>query len=189
MDAPQPAQWVRLTSFLGLYGEVEADLLVANLQGHGIAAVRLPMQPLSALLGAPAVILPIEVLVPAEAWDDASALLGEQPRMTVPRPVGAVAQWWATARLLGVAAETCGVMAVGEGLAAWLSTFFAIAFGVAVLFLLRAGVRMIGWLAAEQRPLPDRRVIGTAIAVWTLLIVVVSVLSWIVSFVPTVLAR
>ena len=46
------AGWITVASYLGLDGDLQADLLVMNLQGNGIPALRLPSLPMTVLLPA-----------------------------------------------------------------------------------------------------------------------------------------
>jgi hypothetical protein len=67
MDAETPQQWICVGSYLGIDGDLQADLLVTNLQGADIPAVRLPILPTTVLPMANwPMIRPARVFVPKE---------------------------------------------------------------------------------------------------------------------------
>ena len=129
MDTDAAVPWVPVASFLGPYAEVEADLLVTHLQGSGVPVLRVPMnQPISVLFthGMPGT-FPIRVYVPPEHLEDARELAAEQEPQSVPRPLRAVAQWWAASMVLSpivvaaygareTASRMGGVLSLGIGL-------------------------------------------------------------------------
>lgn len=102
MDSGSATGWVRLTSLLGPYAETEANLLVMNLRGHGIKAIRLPVEPISIMVAKTSIpgILPIDILVPADERAEAQELLVEQPRQSVPAPLRTMMRWVVAAMVM-----------------------------------------------------------------------------------------
>jgi hypothetical protein len=71
-------EWVEIARFVGLEGEIEADLCVTTLKGSGIPAMRLPTHDLFGTGGlALRQYAPIQVLVPPNREEDAKELLSD----------------------------------------------------------------------------------------------------------------
>jgi hypothetical protein len=163
---------------MGIYAEVEADLLVAALQGSSIPAMRLPAnQPISVLFTRrmPGT-FPISVYVPPERAEAAAELYAEQPRQSIPQPVRAVGQWYLVAHLATMlgSALTFGLHGASEH-AAHLAGALAVIGTIAVLW---RGMELIAVLRRERRCFPDAAVLVVAVLTWGVLSVLVYPLMW-----------
>jgi hypothetical protein len=69
--------WVEVATFQGWSADIEADMTVTTLQGNDIPALRLPAQPLTAVAGALAIMVPIRVWVPPDQEEKARQLLAD----------------------------------------------------------------------------------------------------------------
>jgi hypothetical protein len=161
MDAEATVPWITIASYSGLCAEVEADLLVANLQGGDIPAVRLPKQPLGMFVTKICVpsIMPIQVMVPADREAEARELLDEQPRQTVPAAVRPVVQWYLAA--LVVTAIVGGPLSRSIGGSGVLASLCFALTVIAGVMLIVSELRLV---AAVQRERPGRPGLGIVIA-------------------------
>lgn len=161
MDAETAGQWVPVASFEGLYSEVEADLLVAQLRGSGIPVLRVPhFIPMSVLYdGRAGWAFPVRVYVPAEQEQEAREMVSEQEPQSIPQPVRALAQWLlASAVVLMLGAGSLGPRMGAGRLVGVLS------FGCALGMLWR-GVELMLALR-RRRCYPDLRVLAVAVLIF-----------------------
>lgn len=158
MNAETAVEWVTIASYCGLSAEVEADLLVTNLQGADIPAERLPKQPLGMFVTKVCVpsIIPIQVMVPPDRETEARELLAEQPRQTVPRGVRSVVRWFLAVSVVGAIASGPLSRSVSTtGLLAILGMGLSIICGVMLI------VSELRLAATVQRERPTRPAVGT----------------------------
>jgi hypothetical protein len=161
MDAEAAVPWVTIASYSGLNAEVEADLLVANLQGVDIPAMRLPNQPLGMFVTKIVVpaIMPIQVIVPGDREAEARELLDEQPRQSVPPRVRSVVRWYLGAVL--VTGIVSGPLSRGFR---DVTVLAALGLGLTVVVGVMLVVSELRLAAAVQRERPTRPGVGVVIA-------------------------
>ncbi|MEN6303641.1 MAG: hypothetical protein ABFD96_13005 [Armatimonadia bacterium] len=168
-----PGQWVPVASYRGLFQELEADLAVCTLKGAGLLAMRVPLEPQTALLNAPVPgVLPIVVWTPEEG---AAEVLGAQERQEVPEPVRGAARWFG---LLMVSMPVGGgivyLMGASEHSARLTG---AIGIGISIGLLWR-GVELAQWLHRTRVCFPRRQVLAVAALVWIAMSLILGPLPW-----------
>lgn len=163
----EETQWVRVASFLGLDGDVQADLLVTTLRGAGLAAVRLPVLPTTCLPMANwPMIRPALVFVPGESEADAREIVAENPQPSV-RPE--VRTFICYALVLQFAAFIAGAWAflgVDRGGA---GDFALEGVTAALLAVAVVWVRLVVALHRDRRRVWDGRVVAIAVVTWGVL--------------------
>lgn len=179
MDAPQPTRWVRLTSFLGLYAEAEANLLLMTLASHDITAVRLPVQPISIMVRSDVPgILPIDIMVPADQAGEAREVLAEQPRPSVPEPVRAMVRWYLLLTMMTMVVG--GLLTVTRHARESFHSCWPMGLAELAAFVgfLWAGAQLVLALRREGRRLVDRYVIAITLVVGLFGAGLAAILEW-----------
>ena len=173
MDSEPAVQWVPVASFVGLYAEVEADLLVAHLRGSDIPVLRIPFSvPISLLYHTqmPGT-FPIRVYVPPEHAESATELAAEQEPQSVPQPVRAVAQWLLAQMVL---LPVSGAVFGSRERAAHLATSLSAVCGLGLLW---RGLQLLAWLRRERPHLVNWGPVIVAALTWAVASVVIGVLT------------
>lgn len=160
MNMEHAAGWVTVAAFLGIDGDLQADLLVMNLQGWGVPAIRRPILPTTCLPMAHwPMIREAFVLVPGSFQEDAAEIIGEQPRRSTRPQVRSLFRW-AIAWML-VSGFLGGVPYRGSARAGGLAELANRLFATAVVFvgimLARALVALFAVLLGEGRLRWDAR--------------------------------
>jgi hypothetical protein len=154
----EPAgQWVLLYSFMGMDGDVQCDLLVANLRGLDIPALRFPSLPTTTLpMHAWPMIQAAQVFVPADRAEEAREIFGEQTRPPT-RPALRAWLWWIAAYyILGVVSSLGHFSPRARGPFAGLffvAAWFVIIMGARAFVILVAELLREGRLRRDLRPL------------------------------------
>lgn len=148
MDTEAPKQWVCAGSSMGIDGDLQADLLVTNLQGADIPVVRLPILPTTVLPMANwPMIRPARVFVPQEYGPIAQEIEAEQPRHLLEPNVCALMGW---ALAVTVVAYAGMVQCPGTVVVA---AFIVVALAVRAFVQLAASLLRQGRLKADARPI------------------------------------
>ncbi|MEN6545090.1 MAG: hypothetical protein ABFE07_03525, partial [Armatimonadia bacterium] len=150
---------------------------VCTLKGAGLPAMRVPLEPQTAVLkvGVPGV-LPIVVWTSPDGADEAAEILRAQEHIEVPQPVRAVAQWYwllkASVMLIGGAFTY--LMGASEHSARLTG---AIGIGISIGLLWR-GVELAQWLHRTRVCFPRRQVLAVAALVWIAISLILWPLPW-----------
>jgi hypothetical protein len=166
MDQASAIRWTPVASFLGLDGDVQADLLVTNLQGLGVPAQRLPVLPTTTLpMASWPMIQRVMVCVPGDREEDARGIVADQPDAPMRPQLRTLIQWGAVGGYAGLLAAVFGVPAMLRGGAnpPWPRPL-AIVATFALIMGLRASVVLVLALRRERQ-----RLLG----VWPVLIALV----------------
>lgn len=178
MAADKIRDWPIIASYMGLYGDARADLLVTTLQGSGIPAVRRPSLPMSWLpVAAWPMIQPAQVLVPPDREADARELAAEQPYWPVHPLMRRVGQWMIAAvfvNALGALLTQASVLSPMSGAASALMA----ARLLAMVMVLMTVVRLVAALAREGVLHLDLRPLVVALGFYGLLALLTLAIWW-----------
>ncbi len=178
MAAEGTRDWPTIASYMGLYGDARADLLLLTLQGSGIPAVRRPSLPMSWLpVAAWPMIQPAQVLVPPDREDDPRELADEQPYRPVHPLMRRVGQWIIAAVLvnaLGAPLAQASVLSPTSGAAGALTA----AYLLAMVMVLITAVRLVAALAREGVLHLDVRPLIVALGFYGLLALLTLAIWW-----------
>ncbi len=178
MATEPTTDWVTVASYMGLYGDARADLLLTTLQGSGIPAVRRPTVPMSWLpVAAWPMIQPAQVLVPPDREDDARALTAEQPYRPVHPLMRRVGQWVLAVILVNTLHGLLPQSAPASPASAIAGVLMA-AGAIAMLMVLVAAVQLVAALAREGTLHLDVRPLIVALGFYGLLALLTLAIWW-----------